>query len=123
MGLLSAGFAWGAGDWRKDWATLQNARHGFLIAYPVEVFRPKSAPTTDEGRVLYSPDGKAQLLVGAFANDEQMTLRAYRDYLLEESYAGATIDYAPIRRTGSCCRVRSAIASSTSASALPAAGS
>ena len=99
MSLLTAGLAWGAGDWRKDWATLENARHGFLIAYPVEVFQQKTDPTTDEGRVLYSPDGKAQLLVGAFANEDQMTLRAYRNYLLQASYAGAELDYAPVRRT------------------------
>jgi hypothetical protein len=98
MGLLASSVAWGAGKWRNDWATLQNERHGFLIAYPVEVFQQKSAPTTDEGRVLYSPDGKAQLLVGAFANEEQMSLRGYREYLLQESYAGAEIDYAPVRR-------------------------
>jgi hypothetical protein len=97
LSLLSAGFAWGAEGWRKDWATLQNQRHGFLIAYPVEVFQQKTNPTTDEGRVLYSPDGKAQLLVGAFANDGQMSLRAYREFLLQESYAGAKLDYAPVR--------------------------
>jgi len=96
VSLLAAAGAWGA-DWRQDWATVHNVRHGFLIAYPVEVFRQRANSTTDEGRVLYSPDGKAQLLVGAFANAEQMSLRAYREYLLEESYAGAEIDYAPMR--------------------------
>jgi hypothetical protein len=97
--LLTVGSALGAGDWRQDWATVENDRHGFLIAYPVEVFQPKTAPTTDEGRVLYSPDGKAQLLVGAFANDEQMTLQAYREFLLQESYSGAAIDYSPVHGT------------------------
>jgi hypothetical protein len=96
-GLLTAGPSRGAGDWRKDWATLQNERHGFLIAYPVEVFQQKAAPTTDEGRILFSPDGKAQLLVGAFTNDEGMTLRDYRAYLLQESYPGAVLDYAPVQ--------------------------
>jgi hypothetical protein len=98
LGLLTAGLAWGAGDWRKDWTTLQNARHGFLIAYPAEVFQQKTDPTTDEGRVLYSPDGRAQLLVAAFPNDERMSLRDYREYILKESYAGAEIEYAPMRR-------------------------
>ena len=54
----------------EDWATLHNDRHGFLIAYPIEVFEQKADPATDEGRVLYSRDGKAQLLVGAFENDD-----------------------------------------------------
>jgi hypothetical protein len=94
--LLLSGAA-SAADWRRDWATLHNERHGFLIAYPVEVFEQRSDPQTDEGRVLVSHDGKAQLLVGAFANEDATTLEAYRDYLLHENYAGAQIDYAPIK--------------------------
>jgi hypothetical protein len=86
-----------AADWRRDWATLHNERHGFLIAYPVEVFEQRGEPQTDEGRVLYSRDGKAQLLVGAFTNDDETSLQAYRDYLMQENYAGAHIDYAPIK--------------------------
>lgn len=86
-----------AGDWRRDWASVHNERHGFLIAYPSEVFQQISEPNTDEGRVLHSRDGKAQLLVGAFVNDDETTLQAYRDYLLQENYPGAQIDYAPMR--------------------------
>lgn len=86
-----------AADWRRDWATLRNERHGFHIGYPIEIFQQQAEPRTDEGRVLVSRDGKAQLLVGAFANEDATTLRAYRDYLLSENYAGAHIDYAPMR--------------------------
>lgn len=86
-----------AGDALRDWATLHNERHGFLIAYPINVFEQKTDPTTDEGRVLYSRDGKARLLVGAFANEDETTLAHYRDFLLQESYAGAALDYAPLR--------------------------
>lgn len=92
---LSAGLATAA-DWRRDWATLHNDRHGFLIAYPIDVFEQKADPATDEGRILYSRDGKAQLLVGAFENDDQTTLPAYREYLLRENYPGAELDYAPV---------------------------
>lgn len=91
-----AGLA-GAADWRRDWVTLHNDRHGFLIAYPIEVFEQRADPGTDEGRVLVSRDGKAQLLVGAFENDEQTTLQAYRDYVLRENYPGANLDYAPVQ--------------------------
>jgi hypothetical protein len=90
-------FAATAADWRRDWATLRNERHGFLIAYPSEVFQQVREPRTDEGRILSSRDGKAQLLVGAFLNDDATTLQDYRDYLMQESYAGADIDYAPVR--------------------------
>jgi hypothetical protein len=92
---LSAGLA-SAADWRRDWATLHNDRHGFLIAYPIDVFEQKADPATDEGRILYSRDGKAQLLVGAFENEDQTTLAAYREYLLNENYPGADLDYAPV---------------------------
>ena len=93
--VLSAGLATAA-DWRGDWATLHNDRHGFLIAYPIDVFEQKADPGTDEGRILYSRDGKAQLLVGAFENEDQTTLTAYREYLLNENYPGADLDYAPV---------------------------
>lgn len=96
VAVLPAGIAWGTGDWRRDWATLHNERHGFLIAYPIGVFAQKSDPTTDEGRALYSPDGQAQLLVGAFANADHASLKDYRGYLMREQYAGAVFDYAPV---------------------------
>jgi hypothetical protein len=92
---LAAGDA-PAAEWNRDWATLHNDRHGFLIAYPIQIFEQKTDPATDEGRVLYSHDGRAQLLVGAFENEEQTTIAAYRDYLLRENYPGANIDYAPV---------------------------
>jgi hypothetical protein len=97
MAVVLTGWAAAAADWRRDWATVRNERHGFLIAYPIEVFAQAGEPKTDEGRVLYSRDGKAQLLVGAFANDEATTLEDYRNYLMQENYAGASIEYAPMR--------------------------
>lgn len=78
----------------NDWATLKNERHGFAIAYPIDVFEQKSAPTTDEGRVLLSKDGKAKLLVGAFENADNNSLAEYRQFLLDNQYAGAVIDYS-----------------------------
>ena len=95
--LLPLGAPPDAGDWRREWATLRNERHGFLIAYPVKVFQQAMDPTTDEGRVLSSVDGKARLLVGAFANDGETSLEAYREFLLNDQYAGADIEYAPLR--------------------------
>jgi hypothetical protein len=81
-----------------DWATLKNERHGFAIAYPINVFEQKSEPTTDEGRVLLSKDGKARLLVGAFENADSKTLEDYRQFLIDEQYAGASIDYDVIKQ-------------------------
>lgn len=86
-----------AGPSLDDWATIKNERHGFAIAYPVSVFEQKQAPSTDEGRLLTSKDGKARLLVGALSNDDNETLATYRELLLNGQYAGATIDYAPVK--------------------------
>lgn len=96
IAVLMAGPAFA--DWRKSWAKLQNEKHGFLIAYPAEVFEQRSDPAPGEGRVLYSRDGKALLLVGAFPNEDAASLRAYRRFLIKEQYAGANITYAPVHR-------------------------
>lgn len=87
-----------AGPRLDDWVTVKNERHGFAIAYPVDVFEQKGAPNSDEGRVLHSKDGKAKLLVGAFGNEQNNSLEEYRQFLLNEQYAGADIDYAPVRQ-------------------------
>lgn len=87
-----------AGPRLDQWETVKNERHGFAIAYPSAVFEQKTPPTTDEGRVFVSKDGKAKLLVGAFENTDNDSLEVYRKYLLDEHYAGADIDYAPIKR-------------------------
>lgn len=86
-----------AGPNLDDWATVKNTRHGFTIAYPADVFEQKSEPKTDEGRVLVSKDGKAKLLIGAFENSENISLSDYREFLLQGQWAGAVIDYAPVR--------------------------
>ncbi len=87
-----------AGPKLDEWTTVKNERHGFAIAYPIDVFEQTAAPKTDEGRVFQSKDGKAKLLVGAFENAENNSLEAYRQFLLDEQYAGASIDYAPLKR-------------------------
>lgn len=87
-----------AGPRLNDWATLKNERHGFAIAYPVDVFEQKSAPNSDDGRVLHSRDGRAKLLVGAFDNSEHNSLEEYRQFLLSDHYSDASIDYAPVRK-------------------------
>lgn len=83
----------------ESWTTIKNERHGFAIAYPASIFEQKAPPRTDEGRLFISKDGKAKLLVGAFTNDWDASLKDYRQFLLSEQYAGADIDYAPVKRS------------------------
>ena len=86
-----------AGKRFSDWVTLHNARHGFSIAYPLDIFTEKAEPASDEGRVFESPDGKARLLVGAFENASETNIKDYRDFVIEQNYPGAKIDYAPVK--------------------------
>lgn len=94
--LLFAGSA-DALSWRDTWTTVINSRHGFEIAFPAKLFVQKGPTKTDEGNVYVSRDGKAQLLVGAFANTDHQSLQDYRKFLISDQYAGAKIGYAPIK--------------------------
>lgn len=80
-----------------DWQTLTHDQLGFQIAYPATVFAPSGSVSSEAGRVLVSADGRAKLLIAAFDNEDGESLSAYRAHVLETSYAGAAIDYAPVR--------------------------
>jgi hypothetical protein len=82
----------------SDWATIQNARYGFMIAYPGNVFEPKPGNATIEGQVFVSRDGTAKLIVATFENEGGVTMDEYRRQILEQNYAGAKLDFAPVRK-------------------------
>jgi hypothetical protein len=77
-------------------ATYRNQRYGFSISYPTAQFRPRE-PLSEEGRVWISHDGNSRLLAGALPNTENLSLSDYREFILQNSYSGASVDYAPIR--------------------------
>ncbi len=79
-------------------ATYRNPLYGFTLSYPTAFFTPQE-PLAEEGRVWISPDGNARLLAGGLPNAEGLSLRAYRDLVMRESYPGANVDYAPVRDT------------------------
>ena len=83
----------------QDVATYRNDRHGFSLSYPAGTFTPQQPPAGDDGRVFVSRDGNARLLAGALPNADGMSLRDYRSLVLQQSYPGAVIDYAPMRDT------------------------
>lgn len=82
---------------QRDWTTYRNARHGYMISFPTATFEADPASENADGRLMLTRDGGAKLLVGAFPNEEALTLDAYRAYLIETNYANARIDYAPLR--------------------------
>jgi hypothetical protein len=80
----------------QDVATYRNERYGFSLSYPAGTFAEGPSPGADGG-VFVSRDGNARLLVGALPNESGIGLRDYRAFVLEQSYPGADIDYAPVR--------------------------
>ena len=83
---------------QEETATYLNKRYGFTLSYPTAHFRPQE-PLSEDGRVWVSRDGNARLLAGALPNADGMTLEEYRKIVIERSYPGASIDYAPMRDT------------------------
>lgn len=82
----------------SDWVRIDEPL-GFAISYPGSVFAPAPRSAADgTGHVLVSRDGRAQFLAASFENPERMSLRDYRRHLIEENYAGARLDFAPIKR-------------------------
>ena len=81
--------------------TYRNERHGFSLSYPAGAFAPmpQQPPATGEGRVFVSRDGNARLLAGALPNADGASLRDYRALVLQQSYPGAALDYAPVGAT------------------------
>lgn len=90
--------AWASRVKLSDWGRIESERYGFMLAYPGNIFTPRDAVSDGEGHVLVSRDGAAQLLVAAFDNETNTTLREYREQLLSENYSGALLDYAPVKK-------------------------
>ncbi len=80
----------------QDFATYRNTRHGFSLSYPAGAFSELPPPANADGRVFVSRDGNARLLAGALPNEGGMGLREYRALVLQQSYPGARLDYAPM---------------------------
>lgn len=83
----------------SDWREYTHPRLGFSITYPADVFAPDDKNDSEEGLVLVSVDGTAKLLIATFENEERNSLDEYRNLVLNRSYGGAKVDYAPVRRS------------------------
>jgi hypothetical protein len=78
--------------------TYKNDRHGFTLSYPTARFIAFPSATPD-GLQFVSRDGKGRMFAGTLANFDGKSLKDYRAYLLNESYPGAKVTYAPVRDT------------------------
>jgi serine/threonine-protein kinase len=79
-----------------SWATHRNARFGFALRYPGEVFAAAETTSGDiPVRTFMSRDGRATLLITAGPIADGLTLPKYRRSVMEQRYGGATYDYTP----------------------------
>lgn len=82
----------------SDWVRLEGPL-GFAISYPGSVFAPPVRAGADSsGHVLVSRDGRAQFLAATFDNAEGTSLAEYRQQLIDDNYASAVLDFAPVKR-------------------------
>src|SRR5262245_3785799 len=79
----------------SSWVTYKNARFGFTLKYPADLFTFERTPANDNGVTLVSRDGRATLLIFAAVNVTGMTIAKYRRLLIEKRYAGVTLDHMP----------------------------
>ena len=83
----------------SGWASYRNARFGFAVRYPADVFAHDVGPASDNVRTFVSRDG-AMLRIFADDNLAGTTLIRYRRSRMEERYAGAVFDQVPQRKFG-----------------------
>lgn len=84
---------------QHEWVTYHNDRFGFAIDYPADVFAIDDRKLGDFWRLFVSRDGRARLLVTAGFNSKSLSTASYRRSVLDESYQGASVEYAPLRKT------------------------
>jgi hypothetical protein len=84
---------------QHDWATYHNDRFGFAIDYPADVFAVDDRTLGDFWRLFVSRDGQARLLVTAGFNSKRLSTASYRQAVINETYQGSNLVYAPLRKT------------------------
>jgi hypothetical protein len=82
-----------------SWASHRNARLGFSLRYPPDIFVPDPAQSNALVTHFRSRDGRATLRIVATSNEAGRTLAQYRTALIQERYRQAKFDYAPQRDT------------------------
>jgi DnaJ-domain-containing protein 1 len=81
----------------RIWALYRNARVGFALKYPADVFTLGGNEIDPDDRLLTSQDGRALLRISVMPNVPRYTVAQYRRSLIAERYADATFDYTPQR--------------------------
>jgi curved DNA-binding protein CbpA len=77
----------------RTWVIYRNARVGFALKYPADVFSSGGNEIDHDDRLLTSMDGRALVRISVMANDPRNTVAEYRRSLIAERYADATFHY------------------------------
>ena len=81
-----------------NWVSYHNARFGFALRYPADVFTSAAGDDAERNeRLFLSNDGRALLWISAMENRAPKTVIEYRRSLMTGRYADARFDYTPQR--------------------------
>jgi hypothetical protein len=98
-GKTQAGMAQPLRTDAANWASYRNARFGFSVKYPADIFAFEAEQSDEHVRRFRSRDGRAALRIFGTPNLAGRKLAQYRTALIQERYAKATLHYTPLRDT------------------------
>jgi hypothetical protein len=85
----------------QGWSTYKSSSFGFSFAFPDGLFKlDTSSPQANGGGIWLTEDRSARLIATSGPNQGRDTIAAYRQTILNESYANARLDYAPMLPNG-----------------------
>ena len=83
----------------SEWLEHRNAKYGFHLKYPGEVFKLERTSEAGDGQVFVNEAGDARLLVGALVNESGFTPGAYQDHVARESYGNYKVTFRPLGKS------------------------
>ncbi|MEZ5839465.1 MAG: hypothetical protein R3D02_03210 [Hyphomicrobiales bacterium] len=89
--LLGLGFAGAA----ERWTRYENARYGYAIDVPVDLFAMGPAPENNDGRDFDGVDGASHLAVWGSFNALELSVEGYADFLADDP--DTTVTYRVVR--------------------------
>ena len=99
--MTTAGAAQSRNPETQGWSTYKSPSFGFSFAFPDGLFKlDKTSRQANGGGIWLTEDRSARLIATSGPNQGRETIAAYRQSILNESYANARLDYAPILPNG-----------------------
>ena len=92
-GMLAAATQSALAARAQDWVTYRDAKYGFSLQYPADIFAVERTSESGDGQIFVSQGGSTRLLVGTFVNDLHYSPTNYLNYLAQHSYGEYRIEY------------------------------